>query len=656
MPCRESIVSEETYDYVTDFPIAETPEPDSILCTERVDDRFEVIYVDNAKLPSLESGFYEYQGIPKLYGLMQIEGDNPILSPGNPQPFDPAPLIASGIVQAQGPPLNLTGFGTVICFIDTGIDYANPLFRDELGNTRIEAIWDQTDQSGKRPDGFQYGTEYTKDQINLALRSSNPLEVVPSRDEIGHGTALASVAAGNIAGLARMGFASQEAVGGAETMPGQDGPSTMEGQYGSSTMPGQDGPSTLSRQDGLATLSGQTPLGQLNSQVRDIPLGFRGAAPEAEIVVVKLKTAKEYLKRYYLVPDQAVAYQENDIMLAVKYCDQYARLFQRPIVICIGIGTSMGDHNGTSPLSAYLNSIAVKRNRVVVACGGNEGNASGHYRGNLLPSTGAGGLGTGALQTVSKSVEIRVAEGNQGFFMELWGKRTNVINVGLRSPGGETIPPIPLGLQQSITFGFVYERTEVTIYSSLVEAASGDELILFRIVEPTPGIWTIRVIGQADLSGGTFDIWLPIRQFQSSPVYFLSPDPDVTLTEPAMATQAISVSAYQAANASFYIDSGRGFTRANEPRPDLAAPGVDVSTVYGKQSGTGFAAALTAGAVAQLLQWAVVEKNNIFADSRVIKGYLIRGAKREDGIYYPNEEWGYGRLNLEGVFNALIGG
>lgn len=591
MPCRESILSQEIYDYITDFPIEETQETNSIVCTERIDDTYEIIYVNNARQPSLENSFYEYHGIPKLYGLMQIMGSAAFVQ-GENVPFDPAPLISSGIIQVQGPPLNLTGFGTIICFIDTGIDYTNPLFRDELGNTRIEAIWDQTEQSGRRPEGFQFGTEYTREQINLALRNANPWEEVPSRDEIGHGTALASVAAGNIAGLA-------------------------------------------------------------GESRESIPLGFRGAAPEAEIVVVKLKPAKEYLKSFYLVPEQAVAYQENDIMLAVKYCDTFARLFQRPIVICIGVGTALGDHNGTSPLSAYLNSIAVKRNRVVVVCGGNEGNSAGHYRGNLFPATVDFGTATGVLPTVTRNVEIRVAEGNLGFYFELWGKRTNAINVGLRTPGGETIPPIPLGLQQSITFSFVYERTEVTIYSNLVEPSTGDELIYFRIINPTPGIWTIRVTGQADPSGGIFDIWLPITQFQSSPVYFLSPDPNITLTEPAMASDVIAVSAYQAANASFYIDSGRGFSRSGEARPDLSAPGVEISTVYGKQSGTGFAAALAAGAVAQVLQWAVVERNNIFADTRVIKGYFIRGARREDNNIYPDQEWGYGILDVAGVFVSL---
>ena len=120
-----------------------------------------------------------------------------------------------------------------------------------------------------------------------------------------------------------------------------------------------------------------------------------------------------------------------------------------------------------------------------------------------------------------------------------------------------------------------------------------------------------------------------------------------------MASEVISVSAYQPANNSFYIESGRGFTRDGLPKPDLSAPGVNVSTLYGKQSGSGFAAALTAGAVSQLLQWSVVEGNAILAESRTIKGYLIRGAKRDGDVVYPNKEWGYGRLDMVGTFSSL---
>ena len=660
MTCQQAILSEQTYDYVTDFPV-DGSEFAPVLCTEQINDRYQVIYVDNGSLPSLETDFYEYQGIPKLYGLMQIEGDEPMFPPTQaPLPFDPAALIASGISQVQGPPLNLTGFGTLICLIDTGIDYRSPLFRDEFGNTRLEAIWDQTDQTGSPPEDFLYGSEYTREQINLALRSTNPLEIVPSVDEVGHGTALASVAAGSVAGLGAGGTL-------AGSIAGLGAGGTLTGSVAGLGIGGTMTGSTTEPDAGGILAGGTTGsgTGSVLDVSRMIPQGFRGAAPDAGIVVVKLKPAKEYLKNYYLLPSEALAYQENDVMLAVKYCEGFVRLFQRPVVICLGIGTSMGNHSGTSPLSAYLNQVALKRNCAVIVCGGNEGNGAGHFRGNLAAPAENGALAvlngagnaTGSATSSARNVEIRVAEGNGGFYMELWGRRTNVLNVEIRSPGGEVIPPIPLGLRQSITFSFVYERTRVTIYSTLIEPSSGEELIFFRFVEPTPGIWTIRVIGQSDgagdARGGVFDLWLPLLQFQQTPVYFLSPQPDVTLTEPAMASEVIAVSAYHPANASFYIESGRGFSRNGLPRPDICAPGVDVSTIYGKQSGSGFAAALTAGAVAQLMQWAVVEGNNIFADSRVVKGYLIRGARRQPDLSYPNKEWGYGRLDLVGTFTSL---
>ena len=122
-----------------------------------------------------------------------------------------------------------------------------------------------------------------------------------------------------------------------------------------------------------------------------------------------------------------------------------------------------------------------------------------------------------------------------------------------------------------------------------------------------------------------------------------------------MAAEVITVSTYNAANNSFYIDSGRGFSRVGTIKPDLAAPGVDIPTLDGRGSGSSLAAAITTGAVAQFLQWAVVEGNNIAVESRGIKNYMIRGASRNADMTYPNREWGYGRLNMVGTFEALIG-
>ena len=567
--CREKILSNDYYDVITDYPIRMLAEMNRELCYANIENLYNVVYFSRMDVLSADSYFFEYRSVPKLYGLMQ---DGPIEGG-----FDPNSLIVSGITQIQREPLALTGRGCVIAVIDTGIDYTNPMFRNEDGSSRILAIWDQSLQTGTPPAGFQYGSAYTREEIDRALQSQNPYSIVPSRDENGHGTAMAGVAAG--------------------------------------------------------------------SRVRG-GLSYLGAAPEADIVVVKLKECKQYFRDFYIIPPGVPAYQENDIMLAVQYADTFADAFRRPLVICLGLGTNSGDHTGSSALSRYLEFIAVKRSRAVVVGGGNEGNSRHHFQ---------GGFNGGFQGPNGIPVEIRAEQGAQGFLLELWGSVPDVFTISVRSPGGETIPPLRLGITDSITYGFVYERTQITVAGTLVEPASGEELIQLRVQDPTPGIWTFQVETSGEIHNGEFHMWLPISQFLSAPVYFLESTPYITLTEPAMAMDVISVSAYDAANNSFYIESGRGFSRTGAIRPDFAAPGVDVFTFRGKESGTSLSAAITAGATAQFMQWAVVEGNNALAESREIKNYLIRGASRSSGIVYPNREFGYGRLNMVGAFDALIG-
>ena len=127
-----------------------------------------------------KEGFF-YNTVPKLYGLL-----------------DTVNLEASGITAVQDQPvLNLMGRDIILGFLDTGIDYTHPAFRNPDGTTRICGLWDQTIQSGQPPRGQVYGTAYTEEDINRALSSENPYELVPSRDENGHGTFMAGLAAGS---------------------------------------------------------------------------------------------------------------------------------------------------------------------------------------------------------------------------------------------------------------------------------------------------------------------------------------------------------------------------------------------------------------------------------------------------------------------------
>ncbi len=103
-------------------------------------------------------------------------------------------LIASQIIDVQRQPfLNLTGKGVILGFVDTGIDYTKPAFLYEDGTSKIQYIWDQT-LTGTPPENIRFGAVYSQTEINRALASEDPMSVVPSADNQGHGTFLASVA------------------------------------------------------------------------------------------------------------------------------------------------------------------------------------------------------------------------------------------------------------------------------------------------------------------------------------------------------------------------------------------------------------------------------------------------------------------------------
>ncbi len=109
----------------------------------------------------------------------------------------------SCINTVQDTRLSLYGQGILIAIIDSGIDYANMDFRNVDGSTRIRYLWDQSlnPADGETvPEGYGIGVEYTKEQIDVALKAQTIVErmrMVRSQDISGHGTAVAGVAAGN---------------------------------------------------------------------------------------------------------------------------------------------------------------------------------------------------------------------------------------------------------------------------------------------------------------------------------------------------------------------------------------------------------------------------------------------------------------------------
>ncbi len=377
----------------------------------------------------------------------------------------------------------------------------------------------------------------------------------------------------------------------------------------------------------------------------DVENDFVGAVPFCKLVVVKLKPAKRYLREHYMLPTGVPAYQENDIMLALGYLRRQASIFGMPLSVVLGVGSNRGSHSGQSPLSSSIDDFAKKAASAIAIAGGNEGDKRHHFRGKV------------SKKNDYENVEIRVGENENGFMVEVWGNVPEIISVGFESPTGEVISRIPARIGEKETIYTVFDNTIIDVEYALVEQLSGDELISIRFRMPTAGVWKIRVYAE-NIIDGIFDVWLPISGFISNDIYFLEPEPDGTITTPGDTDRAITVSSYSAQNGAFDSESSRGFLRNGNVKPELAAPGVGVmgpvrDNRYAYRSGTSVAAAITAGAAAQVLGWGIVNGDYQVLGNQIIKSYLIRGAKREEGITYPSKEWGYGKLDVYNAFNLL---
>ena len=372
---------------------------------------------------------------------------------------------------------------------------------------------------------------------------------------------------------------------------------------------------------------------------------FSGAAPEALIAMVKLKPAKEYLKEIFYVTGSAPAYQSTDIMLGIRYLILLADALKKPLVLCLGLGSNQGSHSGSSPLDSMLSVTDQYRGIHAVTAAGNEAGKAHHFYGTATNS--------GAYE----AVEILVEPGTSGFCAELWGQPPEVYAVGFESPLGEVIQKLPPRISFSENISFILENTRIFVTSEIVQTVSGHQLIFIRFSDPTPGSWKIRVYTDS-FNNGNYHIWLPITGFSDPDVRFLRPNPDTTLTVPSASVSTMTTAAYNAYDNSLFLNSSRGFTRTGQIKPDFAAPGVNVFGPnlrggFTTATGTSVAAAITAGACAQIVEWGMGRTPPRIFNNTELKSLFIRGADRSRQELYPNREWGYGTLNVYQVFSSL---
>jgi subtilisin family serine protease len=367
-----------------------------------------------------------------------------------------------------------------------------------------------------------------------------------------------------------------------------------------------------------------------------------------EFVVVKLKPAKQYLRDFFYIADNAVCFQENDILQGMIYLYERSIRIGRPMVICIAVGSSQGAHDGLGTLSTYVSGVASASGMGVVVAAGNEGNERRHYSGRVNPATGY------------DTVELNVAENEPGFSMELWGSAPDMYSIDILTPTGEYIPRISAGRDEHRVITFIFEATIIYVDYQMVESQSGEQLILVRFEKPSPGIWRFNVYERGGLNIG-FNIWLPMEDFISDDTYFIRSDPYTTILTLGNAANPLTVTAYNDADDSLYLNSSRGYTRLNRIKPEVAAPGVNVigptlDGGFAAFTGTSISAAHTVGVAALIYEWGIIRGNLPAISTTEMKNLIIRGARRDVNVIYPNRDWGYGILDIFNVFDALRSG
>lgn len=459
----------------------------------------------------------------------------------------------------NNPNINIDGRGVIIGISNSGIDYLHPDFIYPDGTSKILYLWDQTIE-GNPPEGFNIGTEYTREDINKAIAENNPNLSI---DEEGIGTALSGICAG---------------------------------------------------------------LGNLNDQ-------YKGVAEGSDLVIVKVKKIDGF-------------YNSATLLAATKYIYSKGIKEEKPVVQNVNLGSNNSIVRGTDLL---VDSLFYEYGICEVIAAGNEGRGNEHATGNIEFIGDA------------KDVLLEITQEEKELEIDIWINKPDKANIVLISPSGVESKASLVSNFSFVKGLFNIENTYYNIWTTYPFAYSGQQQTVIRLVDAKPGIWTIRLIGEY-ITNGTYHVYLPIKNLLNEGTKFRDSNPEYTITYPATYRDTISVGTYNSIENSLWPDSSRGpivGATGRLEKPDIIAPGVNIiapylGNRYATVTGSGVASAFVAGAVALMMQYTLVDRN--YKDKAVvqkIRTYIRAGATRNNQIEYPNVRYGYGVLDIRGMFDQL---
>ncbi|WP_148557831.1 S8 family peptidase [Terrisporobacter glycolicus] len=357
---------------------------------------------------------------------------------------------------------------------------------------------------------------------------------------------------------------------------------------------------------------------------------YVGVAEDAELVIVKMGKVDGN-------------YNNAMVTAGFEYIKQKARELQMPVVVTFGFGSNslVGiSQRDLTELTFYEKGVSL------VNAAGNEGNTDTHNSGRLLYTNDV------------KTIELEVNNFEESINIEIWLNKPDIARAAVLSPSGELTRDVDVSIGNTVVGILDLESTIYSITYIFPTLFSGQQQIIINLTNVPKGIWKIILTGQYIIDG-EYNAYLPNRALLKPGTKFTNSDPNKTINYPATYNDNVTVGAYNTLNNSIWPSSSRGNTINNLLKPDIVAPGVNIIAPYpgggyATVTGTAPAAAYTSGCIAYLLQNNFVKENYPrLAYVQKIRTYLRAGATRLDNISYPNNNLGYGFLNIKGAFYQL---